>query len=95
MRAGGGDGGHNGVHSVHQAFQTDTMQRLKIGVGMPEDKTALAEHVVSALSSAELAVMEGAYAKAVEQLSRLLGEAKKRRADADPSPTKDASQQSA
>ena len=95
VRAGGGDGGHNGVHSVHQAFQTDTMQRLKIGVGMPEDKAALAEHVVSALSSADLAVMEGAYAKAVEQLSRLLGEAKKRRADADPSPTKDASQQSA
>ena len=47
MRAGGGDGGHNGVHSVHQAFQTDTMQRLKIGVGMPEDKTALAEHELS------------------------------------------------
>ena len=95
VRAGGGDGGHNGVHSVHQAFQTDTMQRLKIGVGMPDDKAALAEHVVSALSSAELAVMEGAYAKAVEQLSRLLGDAKKRRADVDPSPAKDASQQSA
>lgn len=86
VRTGGGDGGHNGVRSVHQAFQTDAMRRLKIGVGMPDDKAALVDHVVSALSASELAAMDQAYAKTVEQLSKLLGDASNRRIDADTLP---------
>ncbi len=74
LRIGGGDGGHKGVRAVHQAFQTDAMRRLKIGVGVPDDKDALVDHVLSELSASELVVMERAYGKANEQLGKLVGE---------------------
>ena len=72
LRMSGGDGGHNGVRSVHQAFQTDAIRRLKIGVGMPNNKDALADHVLRALSASELAVMDRAYVKAAEQLGKMM-----------------------
>jgi len=37
LQLGGGMGGHNGLRSVKQCLGTDKFQRLRVGVGRPED----------------------------------------------------------
>jgi aminoacyl-tRNA hydrolase len=72
VRMRGSDGGHKGVRSVIQAFQTDMLRRVKIGVGRPAQRKQAGDHVLTAFSPEELPGMEQACAAAAEQALKLL-----------------------
>jgi len=44
---GGGDGGHRGVQSIHQALREDHYARVKVGIGRPRFGEAVEEYVLS------------------------------------------------
>jgi aminoacyl-tRNA hydrolase len=51
-RINGGAGGHRGVASILEAFQTDAFRRVKIGVGKPGEKLNPAEYVLTIFDAA-------------------------------------------
>ena len=44
---GGGDGGHRGVQSIHQALREDRYARVKVGIGRPRFGEAVEDYVLS------------------------------------------------
>jgi PTH1 family peptidyl-tRNA hydrolase len=44
---GGGDGGHRGVQSIHQALGEDRYARVKVGIGRPRFGEAVEDYVLS------------------------------------------------
>jgi PTH1 family peptidyl-tRNA hydrolase len=46
----GGDGGHRGLRSIIEAFDSDDVVRIRIGVGAPADRTTLATYVLAPFS---------------------------------------------
>lgn len=46
----GGPGTHNGMKSVVQELRTDNFKRVRVGIGMPNDKSNLIEYVIGAIS---------------------------------------------
>jgi PTH1 family peptidyl-tRNA hydrolase len=79
VRRMGGDGGHKGVRSILQAFRTDAVRRVKIGVGRPRTKLEpLSTHrqgatfVVEMLGPAERASIEPAINEAAKRTLQLL-----------------------
>jgi PTH1 family peptidyl-tRNA hydrolase len=44
---GGGDGGHRGVHSIHQTLGEDRYVRVKVGIGRPRFTEAVEDFVLS------------------------------------------------
>ncbi len=51
-RLNGGAGGHRGVASILEAFQTDAFRRVKVGVGQAGVKLNRAEYVLTAFDAA-------------------------------------------
>jgi PTH1 family peptidyl-tRNA hydrolase len=72
-RPGGRDGGHRGVRSIHEAFGTDAIPRVKIGVGKPADGEPLAEFVLRPFTPAELSTVEHACREAAAGVLALIG----------------------
>jgi aminoacyl-tRNA hydrolase len=78
VRATGSDGGHKGVRSILEAFQTDQLQRVKIGVKRSEetdkhsDKNQRAGYVVRPFAATDLPLMERACAEAAGKILELL-----------------------
>lgn len=66
LRAGGSDGGHNGLASVTESLGTDAFARLRIGVGRGDDTRALRDHVLSGFSESEEAPLAEALDQACE-----------------------------
>jgi aminoacyl-tRNA hydrolase len=62
QRMSGGAGGHNGVNSIIQAFQSEELRRVKIGVGRPPAGRQPAEHVVTPIAAPERPLLEKACA---------------------------------
>jgi len=61
IRLSGGAGGHRGVASILEAFQSDAFRRVKVGVGRPGAKLNSAEYLLNAFdevgrAAADLAV---------------------------------------
>jgi aminoacyl-tRNA hydrolase len=81
VRMRGSDGGHRGVRSILQAFQSDAFPRVKVGVGQPERKSELAEYVLAAFSPVEQVAIEKACAEASAQVLRLIREHRAATAD--------------
>lgn len=52
LKSGGGHAGHNGLRSLHSHLGAD-YRRLRIGIGHPGDKAAVARYVLSPFSKAE------------------------------------------
>ncbi|MDR2733093.1 MAG: aminoacyl-tRNA hydrolase [Spirochaetota bacterium] len=54
IRKAGSAGGHNGLASVIECLGADSVMRIRLGVGKPEDESAdLADYVLSALTAVE------------------------------------------
>ena len=54
LKIGGGHGGHNGLRDIHNKLGTDQYQRLRIGVGHPQNpRISGADYVLSTPTSAE------------------------------------------
>ena len=73
LRLKGSHGGHNGVRSVIDALGTQDIKRVKVGVGRPDHKGDVPDHVLTSFERDELPVVDAAVAEAVEKVLALLG----------------------
>jgi PTH1 family peptidyl-tRNA hydrolase len=65
-RAGGSDGGHNGLKDVIAHLGTDQVPRLRVGIGSPPAGTDAVEYVLSAFGADEKPVIARAVAAAAD-----------------------------
>ena len=72
VRMKGSHGGHRGVRSVIEALGTSDIRRVKVGIGRPEVKADVPDHVLSIFDSEELALVETAVATACDRVLTLL-----------------------
>ena len=72
VRMKGSHGGHKGVRSLIETLDTDQLRRVKVGIGRPDDKDAVVDHVLSSFLPDELPLVEAACAEAAQHALRLL-----------------------
>jgi PTH1 family peptidyl-tRNA hydrolase len=53
FKQGGGHAGHNGLRSIHQHLGTDAYGRVRLGIGHPGHKDAVAKYVLSDFAKGE------------------------------------------
>lgn len=71
LKAGGGDGGHNGIRSIKKAMNTGDFTRVRVGIDRPPGRQDPADYVLRSFSSVErreLPTVVSAAADAVEAL---------------------------
>jgi PTH1 family peptidyl-tRNA hydrolase len=73
VRMKGSAGGHNGVRSVIAALGTQEIKRVKVGIGRPDLKEDVPDHVLTRFERDELAMVDAAVAEAAEKVLALLG----------------------
>jgi PTH1 family peptidyl-tRNA hydrolase len=69
MRPFGSDGGHNGLYSIIYQLQSDSFPRLRCGIGseeMPQDKSLMADFVLTEFTSAERPVVDEMIVRAAD-----------------------------
>lgn len=71
-RLSGGSGGHRGVASVLQAFQTDAFRRVKLGIGPVPAELPAHEYVLTAWDSARRPSVEQAVQVGTSRVAELL-----------------------
>lgn len=64
LRAGGGAGGHNGLHSINHSLGADAYPRLRIGIGRPQGDAV--EHVLTGFTREEAPVFEQTLQRAAD-----------------------------
>jgi len=72
VRMKGSHGGHNGVRSVIDALGTSDIRRVKVGIGRPEHKGDVPDHVLTVFDADELPAVESAVAEAAQRVLALL-----------------------
>jgi peptidyl-tRNA hydrolase, PTH1 family len=72
VRMKGSHGGHNGVRSVIEALGTSDIRRVKVGIGRPEYKGDVPDHVLSRFEPDELPSVDTAVAEAAQRVLALL-----------------------
>jgi PTH1 family peptidyl-tRNA hydrolase len=72
-RLSGSAGGHNGVQSVIDVLGTEAIRRVKIGIGRPEHKAQVPDHVLTTFEPEEEETVAAAVATAAERVLGLLG----------------------
>jgi peptidyl-tRNA hydrolase, PTH1 family len=73
LRMKGSHGGHNGVRSVIDALGTEDIKRVKVGIGRPDHKGDVPDHVLTSFERDELPSVDAAVTEAVEKVLALLG----------------------
>jgi len=73
LRMKGSHGGHRGVRSVIEALGTQEIKRVKVGIGRPDQKDDVPDHVLTSFERDELPAVDAAVAEAVERVLALLG----------------------
>jgi PTH1 family peptidyl-tRNA hydrolase len=74
LRCSGSDGGHLGLRSVLQAFGTQEVPRLRVGIGAPQPGVSAVEWVLSPFSEEVLEVIRAAVQRAADCLEVALAE---------------------
>jgi peptidyl-tRNA hydrolase, PTH1 family len=72
VRMKGSAGGHNGVRSVIAALGTPDIRRVKIGIGRPEHRAEVPDHVLTGFDPDELSLVGAAVAEAAQRVLTLL-----------------------
>ena len=72
VRMKGSHGGHNGVRSVIDALGTSDIRRVKVGIGRPEHKGDVPDHVLTVFDADELPAVESAVVEAAQRVLALL-----------------------
>src|SRR5262245_8708492 len=72
IRLRGRHGGHNGVRSVIEALGTEEIRRVKVGIGRPDAKARIPDHVLSLFEDDELSAVDQAVATAEARVVTLL-----------------------
>jgi PTH1 family peptidyl-tRNA hydrolase len=73
VRMRGSHGGHNGVRSIIETLGTSDIRRVKLGIGRPETRAAVPDHVLERFDVDELPVVEDAVALAARRVLELIG----------------------
>lgn len=68
VRMRGGHGGHNGVRSVIETLGTEEIRRVKVGIGRPERKDEVVDHVLAAFDPEERPAVEAAVGAAADHV---------------------------
>ncbi|MDP2369221.1 aminoacyl-tRNA hydrolase [Rhodoferax sp.] len=71
-RLNGGAGGHRGVASILEAFQTDAFKRVKLGIGQPNARDKQVEYVLSRWDIASRPAVDASIHAAVLRIDELL-----------------------
>jgi PTH1 family peptidyl-tRNA hydrolase len=72
LRMKGSHGGHKGVRSVIEALGTQEIKRVKVGIGRPDQKDDVPDHVLTSFERDELPAVDAAVAEAAEKVLALL-----------------------
>lgn len=72
VRMKGSAGGHNGVKSVIESLGTPEIRRVKVGIGRPDTKARVPDHVLTAFEEDELPAVDAAVAEAAERVLSLV-----------------------
>jgi len=54
LKAGGGQGGHNGLRSIHDHLGGPEFQRVRLGIGKPAQRSAVEQYVLKPFTESEL-----------------------------------------
>ena len=65
-------GGHNGVRSVIEALGTSDIRRVKVGIGRPEYKADVPDHVLTVFEPEEQETVHTAVAEAAQRVLALI-----------------------
>src|SRR5262249_29875170 len=76
-RLSGGSGGHKGVASILEAFQTDTFRRVKVGVAQPGSGRQPPEHLLTVLEGRSRAAGDAAVSVAQARTLEMVAESAK------------------
>ena len=68
----GSAGGHNGVRSVIESLGTAELRRVKVGIGRPDTKAAVPDHVLTPFDREEFPAVDAAVAQAAEKVLSLV-----------------------
>lgn len=71
-KAGGGEGGHNGLRSVSKSLKTREYARLRVGIGRPSGRTDPADYVLRPFSAAERKNLPFIFADALQTIEESL-----------------------
>jgi peptidyl-tRNA hydrolase, PTH1 family len=72
MRMRGRHGGHNGVRSIIEILGTEEIRRVKVGVGRPDRKEEVPDHVLTSFLPEELPELEAAVELAADRTLELV-----------------------
>ena len=72
VRLRGSHGGHNGVRSVIETLGTSDIRRVKVGIGRPEQKRDIPDHVLERFADEERPVIGAALEHAVDRVLTLV-----------------------
>jgi len=72
VRMKGSHGGHNGVRSLIETLGTDQLRRVKVGIGRPDTKDEVVDHVLSPFLTDELPLVETACREAALHVLKLI-----------------------
>ncbi len=72
VRMKGSHGGHNGVRSVIEALGTEGIRRVKVGIGRPDHKSDVPDHVLARFEPEELLIVDEVVAAAAEKVLVLI-----------------------
>jgi PTH1 family peptidyl-tRNA hydrolase len=68
----GSHGGHNGVRSVIDTLGTSEIRRVKVGIGRPDQKADVPDHVLTVFDAEELPIVERVVAEAADRVLLLV-----------------------
>jgi PTH1 family peptidyl-tRNA hydrolase len=68
MKQGGGIAGHNGLKDISQRLGSHDYWRLRLGIGHPGDKNAVADYVLNRPSAEDREAIDGAIGRSLEVL---------------------------
>ncbi len=74
LKLGGGVAGHNGLKDVHAALGTQAFWRLRIGIGHPGDRDAVADYVLRPPRPEEKALLDEAIERALDVAPLILAD---------------------
>ena len=72
VRMKGSSGGHTGMGSIIETFQTEKLRRVKIGVGLPQGNSSVPEYVLTPFSASAQPVIDRACAVAADRILELV-----------------------
>jgi len=71
VRLAGSHGGHNGVRSILETLGTSEVRRVKLGIGRPDRRDDVADHVLSAFDADEQDTVATTVAAAADRVLTL------------------------